>query len=176
MTDRPTATIKTGDLTVKYSHVSVPDTKYNQEGEYKITVEYDSELEQRLKKLADDWNVDQPYVKTNKQGEKMISFKSKYAPKMYTAEGVEARSKGFCWSGDTVNINSVCYPVEVMGKTYLSMKFNAVLLKSVNLSEGNSGASNPFGTGSAVSADTVSETDGEQPDTPTVINDEIPFG
>ena len=33
MTDRPTATIKTGDLTVKYSHVATPDTKYNQEGE-----------------------------------------------------------------------------------------------------------------------------------------------
>jgi len=174
MTDRPTATIKTGDLTVKYSHVSVPDTKFNAEGEYKITVMHDEELEAKLQKLADEWKVDQPFVKTVKDGSKVITFKSKYAPKMYTADDVEARPKGFCWSGDTVNINSVCYPVEVMGKTYLSMKFNAVLLKHVNESEQRE-ASNPFGTGSAVSASDVSETDGEQPDAPTVITDEIPF-
>ena len=174
MTDRPTATIKTGDLKVKYSHVATPDSKFNAEGEYKITVEHDEELEAQLSKLAKDWKVDQPFVKENKNGEKMITFKSKYAPKMYTADDVTARPKGFCWSGDTVNINSVCYPVEVMGKTYLSMKFNAVLLKSVNDSEQRE-TSNPFGTGSAVSASDVSETDGEQPDAPTVITDDIPF-
>ena len=174
MTDRPTATIKTGDLTVKYSHVATPDTKFNAEGEYKITVLHDAELEEKLQKLADEWNVDQPFVKTLKDGEKVITFKSKYAPKMFTAEDVTARSKGFCWSGDTVNVNSVCYPVEVMGKTYLSMKFNAVLLKSVNDSEGGGGTSNPFGTGSAVSADAVQE-GSEQPDDPTVITDDIPF-
>ena len=94
MTDRPTATIKTGDLTVKYSHVATPDTKFNAEGEYKITVLHDVELEAKLQKLADEWNVDQPFVKTLKDGEKVIASKSKYAPKMFTAEDVTARSKG----------------------------------------------------------------------------------
>tara|TARA_R110002051_G_scaffold309328_1_gene381860 strand:- start:1962 stop:2480 length:519 start_codon:yes stop_codon:yes gene_type:complete len=170
MTDRPTATIKTGDLRVKYSHVSKPDTKFNAEGEYKITVEFDEELATQLEKLATDWDVDQPFVR-ERNGEKTITFKSKYKPKMFTAEDITARTPGFCWSGDTVNINSVCYPVEVMGKTYLSMKFNAVLLKEVNGEQRE--VSNPFGTGSVVTQS--SSTEGEQPDTPTVINDEIPF-
>ena len=96
---------------------------------------------------------------------------------MFTNEGVEARTPGFCWKGDTVNINSVIYPVEVMGKTYLSLKFNAVLLKEVATDSGSSSNSNPFGTGNAVSSSEVDSSDGEQPDEPTtVVTDEVPFG
>ncbi len=175
MTDRITASLKTGDLTVKYSHVSKPDTKFNAEGEYKITVEYDETLESTLQKYATEWNVDQPFVKTLKDGSKAITFKSKYQPKMFTSEGTEARNPGFCWKGDTVNINSVIYPVEVMGKNYLSLKFNAVLLKEV-ASDSGSNDSNPFGTGEAVSVEAVNAATGEQPDEPTtVVTDEVPF-
>tara|TARA_S200002703_G_scaffold48669_1_gene41985 strand:- start:230 stop:766 length:537 start_codon:yes stop_codon:yes gene_type:complete len=178
MADRITASLKTDDLTVKYSHVSKPDTKYNAEGEYKVTVEYDEALEATLQEYATKWKVDQPFVKTGKDGSQFITFKSKYQPKMFTTEGVEARTPGFCWKGDTVNINSVIYPVEVMGKTYLSLKFNAVLLKEVATDSGSSSSnSNPFGTGNAVSSSEVDSSDGEQPDEPTtVVTDEVPFG
>lgn len=172
MTDRPTENIKTGDLVVKYSHVSKPDTKFNAEGEYKITVEFDADLAKKLEKLAKDWKVDQKTFIKERDGEKTITFKSKYQPKMFTADNVDARTPGFCWRGDTVNINSVCYPVEVMGKTYLSMKFNAVLLKSLS-TEVSTTTVNPFGTGNAVESTAVAET--EQPDEPTVASTDVPF-
>ena len=170
----------TGPVAIKYSHIVEPDTAFNK-SEYKVTVVASDELVQQLTQLATSWGTNTNFIKS-KDGQNLVTFKSKFQPKTKVAEGVEPRTKGFAWSNDIVRIavDAQEYNSPMAGHG-ISLRLNGVMLCEVAQREEGEGGGNadPFADfgGTAVDASQLggSESTSAAPVVPEFSGDDMPF-
>lgn len=171
----------TGPVAIKYSHIVEPDTAFNK-SEYKVTVVASDELVQQLTQLATSWGTNTNFIKS-KDGQNLVTFKSKFQPKTKVAEGVEARAKGFAWSNDTVRIavDAQEYNSPMAGHG-ISLRLNGVMLiETAQREEGEGGGNaDPFAdfAGSSVDASQLGGSDAPAeaaPSVPEFSGDDMPF-
>ena len=174
----------TGPVAIKYSHIVEPDTAFNKT-EYKVTVVASPELVSQLTQLAGQWGTNTNFIKT-KDGEQLVTFKSKFQPKTKVAEGVEPRSKGFGWSNDIVRIavDAQEYNSPMAGHG-ISLRLNGVMLMEVvKRDDDNAGAADPFADfgGTTVDSSQLSGSDdssapaaADAPAVPEFSGDDMPF-
>ena len=168
----------TGPVAIKYSHIVEPDTAFNK-SEYKVTVVASDELVQQLTQLATSWGTNTNFIKS-KDGQQLVTFKSKFQPKTKVAEGVEPRAKGFAWSNDIVRIavDAQEYNSPMAGHG-ISLRLNGVMLTEVaQRDDSEAGSSDPFADFGGTSVDTSqlggSDTDAA-PSVPEFSGDDMPF-
>ena len=165
--------ILTNELPVKYSHIVTPDTKFGG-NKFKITVVADDALMTTLKQESEKVGVDFTSTFKENNGEKLVTFTSTYAPKLFVREGTTPREKGFAWGGDTVRVDGSVKLSEVMGKKYLSRYINRIELVQVNQTEG--GSDSPFGNSATeVSAENFKTEATATEVTATVDGSDLPF-
>lgn len=174
----------TGPVAIKYSHIVEPDTAFNK-SEYKVTVVASPELIAQLTQLAGQWGTNTNFIKT-KDGEQLVTFKSKFQPKTKVAEGVEPRAKGFAWSNDIVRIavDAQEYNSPMAGHG-ISLRLNGVMLTETAVREEKEGGNaDPFadfgGTSIDASqlsgaADNPAESTTPAPAVPEFSGDDMPF-
>tara|TARA_B110000858_G_scaffold119501_1_gene136491 strand:- start:3056 stop:3598 length:543 start_codon:yes stop_codon:yes gene_type:complete len=170
----------TGPVAIKYSHIVEPDTAFNK-SEYKATVVASPELVDQLTQLAASWGTNANFLK-QKDGETLVTFKSKFQPKTKVAEGVEPRAKGFAWSNDTVRIavDAQEYNSPMAGHG-ISLRLNGVMLLEVaQRAEGEAGPADPFAEfgGTSIDASQLSDSDDSAaaaPVVPEFSGDDMPF-
>jgi len=171
----------TGPVAIKYSHIVEPDTAFNK-SEYKVTVVATDELLTTLTQLAASWGTNTNFIK-EKDGEKLVTFKSKFQPKTKVSEGIESRAKGFAWSNDIVRIavDAQEYDSPMAGHG-LSLRLNGVMLiETAQREEGEGGGNaDPFADFAGSSVD-LSQPGGSDapaaaaPSVPEFSGDDMPF-
>ena len=169
----------TGPVAIKYSHIVEPDTAFNK-SEYKVTVVASDELVQQLTQLATSWGTNTNFIKS-KDGQNLVTFKSKFQPKTKVADGVEPRTKGFAWSNDIVRIavDAQEYNSPMAGHG-ISLRLNGVMLCEVAArDDADAGSSDPFADfgGTSVDASQLSgsEAPAAAPSVPEFSGDDMPF-
>ncbi len=165
------AITNTNILKVKWSHITKVD---DMSKKYCVTLVADDELANHINKLATEAEASVNPVK-DKDGEKLITFKSKYAPKLFvqneSAENGKPRSNGFAWQGDKVQVRYSAVPTTVNGKNYLTLRLIGVNFIETKSDEGDT-TSVPFEGATVADA---SKFTGETKEIPTQTDDGIPF-
>jgi hypothetical protein len=165
------AVTNTEAVKVKWSHITKVDEMSKK---FCVTVVADDALANHIDKLATEAEASVNPVK-EKDGEKLITFKSKYAPKLFVqnenAENGKPRTNGFAWQGDKIQVRYSAVPTAVNGKKYLSLRLIGVNFLETKTDEGDTTAV-PFEGATATDASNYMT---ETKEVPTQTDDGIPF-
>jgi hypothetical protein len=167
----------TSPVAIKYSHITKPDTAFNG-SDYKVTVVASDELITQLTQLASKWGHQPRFIK-EKDGEKLVTFKSKFMPDRFTKDGVEAREDSFAWGGDTIAVEVDAVEYDYMGQAGISLRMSSVCLIERDNSSGKGASKDPFAAFGASKISEDSQLSGsdavEAPAVPEFNGDDMPF-